>query len=80
MKIHESRNGSADKTLLDFFIEKCRKEDKLRFSDDSGFQFLEREAEAAYRNFANGDQRGLIDYLIKLEKTQFDCYLKSLPG
>jgi len=68
---------SIDTALFDFFIEKCRKEGKLEFSDDSDFYFSEREAEAAFGYFTNGDKRGLIGYLIKLEKTQYDRYLKS---
>ncbi|MFI5324394.1 MAG: hypothetical protein ACHQ6U_12915 [Thermodesulfobacteriota bacterium] len=69
---------SIDMALFDFFIEQCRKEGKLRFSDDSHFRFVEREAETAFKDFANGDKRGLLGYLIRLEKTQFDRYLKSL--
>lgn len=68
---------SIDSALFDFFIEKCRKEGKLRFSDDSDFYFSEREAEAAFADFTNGDRKGLLDYMIQLEKTQFDRYLKS---
>jgi hypothetical protein len=69
---------SIDTALFDFFIEKCRKEGKLRFSNDSDFRFIEKEAEAAFKDFTNGDKRGLIGYLIQLEKTQFDRYLKSM--
>lgn len=67
---------SIDSALFDFFIEKCRKEGKLRFSDDSDFYFVEREAESAFGDFANGDRKGLIGYLIQLEKTQYSRYLK----
>lgn len=68
---------SIDTALFDFFIEKCRKEGKLGFSGDSDFHFREKEAEAAFGDFTNGDKRGVIGYLIQIEKSQFDRYLKS---
>lgn len=68
---------SIDTALFDFFIEKCRKEGKLLFADDSDFYFSEKEAEAAFGDFTNGDRKGLIGYLIELEKTQYNRYLKN---
>ena len=66
-----------DKALFDFFIEKCRKEGKPGFSGDSDFHFREREAEAAFGDFTNGDKGGLIGYLVQIEKSQFNRYLKN---
>ena len=68
---------SIDTALFDSFMEKCRKEGKLLYSDDARFYFSEKEAEAAFGDFANGDKKGVIAYLIEIEKSQYERYLKS---
>ena len=68
---------SIDTALFDSFIEKCRKEGKLLYSDGARFYFCEREAQAAFGDFTKGDKKGLIAYMIQLEKSQYERYLKS---
>jgi hypothetical protein len=68
---------SIDTALFDSFMEKCRKEGKLLYSDDARFYFSEREAEAAFGDFTKGDKKGVIAYLIRIEKSQYERYLKS---
>lgn len=68
---------SIDTALFDSFIEKCRKEGKLIYSDDAGFCFSEKEAEAAFGDFTKGDKKGVIAYLIRIEKSQYERYLKD---
>lgn len=77
-RLNTGHEGSTDAALLDSFIEKCRREGKL-YSDGAGFHFCEREAEAAFGDYTNGDKKGLISYLIQLEKSQYERYLRSTP-
>ncbi|HVY55994.1 MAG TPA: hypothetical protein VHC46_09590 [Thermodesulfobacteriota bacterium] len=69
-------NRNTDAKLFDSFIEKCRKEGKLLYADGTRFYFCEREAGAAFGDFTNGDKKGLIAYMIELEKSQYERYLR----
>lgn len=76
-KLKAGYKGSTDTALLDSFIEKCRREGKLLYSDGARFYFCERDAMAAFGDFTNGDKKGLISYMIQLEKSQYERYLRN---